>query len=599
VYNDLCHSIPIAHQIQRIHEKQFTARVFPGDIHRGQAFLHLEDLVEVLMLLVEKRRHLPQVTSLVMGEPETLSYDELQRLISRHLHGREWRTFRIPKPLAKMGAWLQDAMPGPEPFIKPWMIDLADDHYALDVSRARDLLGWEPRHSLRETLPKMLEALQDDPARWYKENKLKPPRGRTGPAWPHTANIFLGLWLIGTAPALGPISPALLWSDVISGGLCMLFAALALRWTWAAWITCGIGLWVMSAPLIFWARNAAVYNNDMLAGALIVTFAGIVPYLGRESTPPGNPPGWSYNPSSWVQRLGIVFLALIGFLLSRYMAAFQLGHIPHPWDPFFGNGTRRVLTSDISRAFPVSDAGLGALSYLMDALAGLIGGERRWRRMPWIVLLFGIFIIPPGVTSIVLVILQPVGVGEWCTLCLAASVVMLMMVPPALDEVIATSQFLRRTRQQGGSLWRALWRGEGGMEEDPRAKPARSSWKELVHGIEVFSAPWNLLLATIIGIWIMAAPTLAGLTGATADVTHIMGALVVTLAVVAYAEPTRAVRFLNMPIGVWLLLTPWLARGSSPLWLWGGVMTGIALIALSFPRGPVDDRYGTWQKWIR
>jgi len=57
-----------------------------------------------------------------------------------------------------------------------------------------------------------------------------------------------------------------------------------------------------------------------------------------------------------------VFLAMIGFFLSRYMAAFQLGHISYPWDPFFGESTRRVLTSDISKAFPVSDAGLGALS---------------------------------------------------------------------------------------------------------------------------------------------------------------------------------------------------------------------------------------------
>jgi nucleoside-diphosphate-sugar epimerase len=40
-----------------------------------------------------------------------------------------------------------------DPFIKPWMIDFADDHYALDVSRARTPLGWYPKHSLREALP--------------------------------------------------------------------------------------------------------------------------------------------------------------------------------------------------------------------------------------------------------------------------------------------------------------------------------------------------------------------------------------------------------------------------------------------------------------
>jgi len=172
--------------------------------------------------------------------------------------------------------------------------------------------------------------------------------------------------------------------------------------------------------------------------------------------------------------------------------------------------------------------------------------------MPWMVLLFGLLIIPPGVTSIVLVILQPVAVGAWCTLCLAASVVMLLMVPPALDEMIAASQFLARTKREVGSLWRALWFGEGNAAEEREMVQARSLLKEMLHGIEVFSAPWNLLLAALLGVWLMAAPSALGLHGATADSTHIVGALVATIAVVAFAEPARSVRFLNALIGLWL-----------------------------------------------
>ncbi len=55
------------------------------------------------------------------------------------------------------------------------MIDYADDHYALDISRAENLLNWTPQHSLRETLPKMIDALKADPIGWYRENKLEPP----------------------------------------------------------------------------------------------------------------------------------------------------------------------------------------------------------------------------------------------------------------------------------------------------------------------------------------------------------------------------------------------------------------------------------------
>jgi nucleoside-diphosphate-sugar epimerase len=90
------------------------------------------------------------------------------------LHGTQWSTLRIPKTVAKVGAWTEEKL-GQAPFIKPWMIDLADSHYPVDISKAQRLLGWQPRHSLRESLPNMLRRLQDDPVRWYDENKLQLP----------------------------------------------------------------------------------------------------------------------------------------------------------------------------------------------------------------------------------------------------------------------------------------------------------------------------------------------------------------------------------------------------------------------------------------
>jgi nucleoside-diphosphate-sugar epimerase len=175
VYDDRCHSIPIAHQIQRIYEEQMTARLFSGDPQRGQAFVHLDDLLDALVRTVERRAQLPPVTTLLIGEPETPSYDTLQGTISQLLHGDKWKTREIAKPLAKAGAAVQDALPGIDSFIKPWMIDLADDHYALNIDRARQLLGWEPKRSLVATLPMMIAALREDPERWYRENKLKKP----------------------------------------------------------------------------------------------------------------------------------------------------------------------------------------------------------------------------------------------------------------------------------------------------------------------------------------------------------------------------------------------------------------------------------------
>jgi nucleoside-diphosphate-sugar epimerase len=173
VYDDGCDSIPISNQIQRIYEKQLDAHLFSGDVTHGSSFLHMDDLVDAIVAAVEKRKALPKETVLVLGEPRTLSYDELQRMISRLIYGREFKTWRVPKWIAKIGAFFQGLNPFKKAFIKPWMIDLADDHYELDIAKAKKLLGWEPKHKLEETLPIMIEDLKKDPKKWYAKNHLE------------------------------------------------------------------------------------------------------------------------------------------------------------------------------------------------------------------------------------------------------------------------------------------------------------------------------------------------------------------------------------------------------------------------------------------
>ncbi|HET8649713.1 MAG TPA: vitamin K epoxide reductase family protein [Gemmatimonadales bacterium] len=169
------------------------------------------------------------------------------------------------------------------------------------------------------------------------------------------------------------------------------------------------------------------------------------------------PPGWTYNPSSWGQRLPLVGLALLGFLIAGYLALYQWGVFPTVWEPFFGAGSRRILHSGVSRLLPFPDAALGALSYLADAVTGAIGPRDRWRTMPWITVIFGVAVGPLSAVSILLVILQPVLYQAWCTLCLASAVISILMIGPAMDEVLASLQFLRRRQLSNRSLWRAFW----------------------------------------------------------------------------------------------------------------------------------------------
>ncbi len=108
VYDDHCHSIPISNQIQRIYENQLEGHLFPGDLTHGASYLHMDDMIDALALAVEKRKTLPKELVLEIGEEETLSYETLQKEIGRLIHGQVWKTWRVPKSFAKVGAWLQE-----------------------------------------------------------------------------------------------------------------------------------------------------------------------------------------------------------------------------------------------------------------------------------------------------------------------------------------------------------------------------------------------------------------------------------------------------------------------------------------------------------
>lgn len=173
-----------------------------------------------------------------------------------------------------------------------------------------------------------------------------------------------------------------------------------------------------------------------------------------------NAPPWKHNPSSWKQRIPICLLAAVAFLIASYMALYQWRLVGDVWDPIFGEQTRHVLDSEVSermrRWFRIPDAALGALAYLGDLVFGLAGSTRRWQYRPWLVLLFGLDVIPLGIVSAVLVVLQGTVVGAWCFLCLVTAVISLLLVALAYDEVWSSLLYLKRVWRRTRK-WRVVW----------------------------------------------------------------------------------------------------------------------------------------------
>ena len=452
--------------------------------------------------------------------------------------------------------------------------------------------------------------------------------------WPHYVNIVLGLWLAASPFALGYISDfapdanvlrvmqerslpsfewrnlAMTWSDSVSGALIVIFSILAAsasrRFSWAQWANAAVGFWLLFAPLVFWTPLPEAYANDTLVGALVIAFSVLIPMMPGMSMEgmmgdPDVPPGWRYTPSSWLQRMPIAALAVFGLLISRYLTAYQLGHIDRAWDPFFDEGTMTIITSDMSRAWPIADAGVGTVAYMMELLMAVMGDKRRWRTMPWMVLMFIVLVVPLGGVSIFFIIIQPIAIGTWCTLCLVAALAMAIMIPYSLDEFVAMGQFMLDAHRKGKPLWRTFWMGdtmEGGSEDKARefSGTTREMITEAVRGVTV---PPTLVLSIAVGIWLMFTRIAFGSSGAMANSDHLVGALVVTFAIIAWAEVARPVRFINILFGAWLLAVPWLLDGAgSTLAVWNSVLCGALLIVLSIPRGPVRDFYGAFDRYI-
>lgn len=276
--------------------------------------------------------------------------------------------------------------------------------------------------------------------------------------WIHPGIITLGAWLIVGPAALGEHGSMLVLMDLISGAsLVALGSSFTARRGWTPWAAALVGVWLLLAPVIFWAPSAPAYASNTLIGTLVIALSVVLPY--SMATPgPEIPHRWSHNPSAWLRRLPVIALALVGFASVSYVAAYELGYIRSFRALLFADDIRRIIDSEASR-FPASVAGLTAVLLLLAALMGALGDSRRWRTMPFIVALSCVLVFTLGIAS-TLVIWGSIADNMRCTVCSLASAAVLVIVLLCVGELAATIQFVIESRRAGASTWRTFWRGE-------------------------------------------------------------------------------------------------------------------------------------------
>ena len=101
-------------------------------------------------------------------------------------------------------------------------------------------------------------------------------------------------------------------------------------------------------------------------------------------------------------------------------------------------------------------------------------------------------------------------------------------------------------------------------------------------------------IAGCVGIWLMAAPAVLGFGGAAATNAQIVGPLIATFGMVALAESTRGVRWVNVALGGWMMLSALVFTAPAPARA-AALTAGAAVVGLSLMRGALHNKYaGGW-----
>lgn len=124
---------------------------------------YVQDVVTGLLLAAEKAQAVGQIY--FIGDQKNYGWEEVAEVIARSLNRRAWK-FRIPLPIAYLASgvsgflgWLRG---GKTPLVRVNLKNFLAKNWSLDIRKAREELGYEPRHSLDQGVK--------ETAAWYLEN---------------------------------------------------------------------------------------------------------------------------------------------------------------------------------------------------------------------------------------------------------------------------------------------------------------------------------------------------------------------------------------------------------------------------------------------
>jgi hypothetical protein len=158
------------------------------------------------------------------------------------------------------------------------------------------------------------------------------------------------------------------------------------------------------------------------------------------------PTGWSYNPAALPRRIGLLLLALLalGINLLNYIAV-QPGE--SVWTYLFTSGTR-------NSSILCPDSVVSVIGFSLVCLLLVTGGQHRWKTQPWAVILFATAATALACMVATQTILKVLVTGKAGLSDIISTLIAFFVVAPAMAELLATLQHLKRAKITSDNLCR-------------------------------------------------------------------------------------------------------------------------------------------------
>jgi len=177
IYSDWCEYPPLYMFLKTWLSNNWNNRILGGKGDSAVTYLHIQDLIKLIFLIIEKSDSLPRKCTYNASPSGSTSHIELYKTATRYYYGRDVRPIRAPKSLATVGMlfrqWLGDLFRKP-PFERFWMAKYIDKKLTVDAAQTFNKLGWKPtpRHDILRRLLFLIENMKTYPEAWDYKNKL-------------------------------------------------------------------------------------------------------------------------------------------------------------------------------------------------------------------------------------------------------------------------------------------------------------------------------------------------------------------------------------------------------------------------------------------